>query len=167
MSEAVSIKILEKKVRQILQNHQDDDAPISMKSVREQLEKDLGVSLASQRDDIKKILSDEMEKQEQGGSGNEEEEPVNDKKRKSESSSTTSDSKKVKQDSNVIKTPEGYMIYITDKKRVTINSFKGNKYVHVREYYEDKPTKKGMAMNMEEWKKFKSLVDTVDGLLNK
>jgi len=151
-----------------LQKQQDDDAPISMKSIREQLEKDLGVSLASQKDDIKKILSDEMEKQEQGGSDKEEEEePVNNKKRKSESSSTTSDSKKVKQDSNVVKTDEGYMIYITEKKRVTINTFKGNTYVHVREYYEDKPTKKGMAMNKEEWKKFKALVDTIDGLLNK
>lgn len=60
---------------------------------------------------------------------------------------------------------------ICKNKRVTISSFRGKPYVHIREYYEDKdtgemkPTKKGIALTAEQWEDFLELVDDVSGAL--
>lgn len=44
---------------------------------------------------------------------------------------------------------------LSDKKKVTVEKFKGKILIHVREYYTDggemKPTKKGIALNTAEW----------------
>ncbi|KAG2379208.1 hypothetical protein C9374_007347 [Naegleria lovaniensis] len=160
----VSEQILRKKVRQIVNEH-DDDNPVSMKAVREKLEEDLGVSLSSQKDALKKILQEEVNRAEE-----EEEEK---KRTHSEvASSTSSDepvTKKSKQESSApkyVKADNGdYVIMFTGKKRITVNTYRRQKYVHIREYYEDKPTKKGIAMSQDEWDKFKEYIDTIDEMM--
>lgn len=57
----------------------------------------------------------------------------------------------------------------TEKKRITLSEFRGTRYVHIREYYEKDgdmlPGKKGIALNINEWKKLKQLIHEVDDSL--
>eukprot|EP01095_Lingulamoeba_sp_RSL-Kostka_P004606 TRINITY_DN1583_c0_g1_i1.p1 TRINITY_DN1583_c0_g1~~TRINITY_DN1583_c0_g1_i1.p1 ORF type:complete len:129 (+),score=49.20 TRINITY_DN1583_c0_g1_i1:68-454(+) len=41
-------------------------------------------------------------------------------------------------------------------KRITVAYFKNNIVINFRCYYNDKPTKKGLTMNLKEWEKFKN-----------
>ncbi|KAK9881241.1 hypothetical protein WA026_015359 [Henosepilachna vigintioctopunctata] len=49
---------------------------------------------------------------------------------------------------------------------VKLSEFKGKWYVNIREFYEAdgdlKPGKKGIMLTMEQWQKFKGIVDDVD-----
>lgn len=51
-------------------------------------------------------------------------------------------------------------------KFVKLTEFKGKWYVNIREFYDSggelKPTKKGVMLTMEQWQKFKGLVNDVD-----
>ncbi|KAF0979345.1 hypothetical protein FDP41_001688 [Naegleria fowleri] len=161
----VSEQILRKKVRQIVKE-QDDEHQVSMKAVREKLEDDLGVSLSSQKDVLKKILQEEIDQKE------EEEEEEKKRTHSEVAPSTSSDepvTKKSKQETSApkyVKADNGdYVIMFTGKKRITVNTYRRQKYVHIREYYEDKPTKKGIAMSQDEWDKFKEYIDTIDEMM--
>lgn len=52
------------------------------------------------------------------------------------------------------------------KKRITVHKFKGQLKVDIREFYEDngemKPGKKGITLNMDNWKKFKGFIAYID-----
>lgn len=54
---------------------------------------------------------------------------------------------------------------------VNVSEFKGKPYVNIREYYEKdgkpQPGKKGIALNIEQWTKFKQIIDKVDRDLKK
>ena len=58
-------------------------------------------------------------------------------------------------------------------RRVTINEFRGNKLIDIREYYtdkssgEDKPGKKGISLKPEEWKKLLAIGEKVLNAVNK
>ena len=60
---------------------------------------------------------------------------------------------------------------IGQNKRVTLNEFKDNIYVHIRQYTEIEgkdyliPTKKGIAMNKEQFEELKSIMHSVDTAL--
>jgi len=62
-----------------------------------------------------------------------------------------------------------FMIELGNMKYATVSEFKGKCYVGVREYYfkEDKlmPGKKGVAMNMDQWRRLKQNLDTIDKCL--
>ncbi|KAL9645045.1 hypothetical protein ABK040_004537 [Willaertia magna] len=66
-----------------------------------------------------------------------------------------------------VRVGEDLQIHFSDKKRITLNKFRGRKYLHLREYYNDKPTKKGISFSEEEWSKVKSLIGTIDEMFNK
>ena len=66
-------------------------------------------------------------------------------------------------------TEKGEMYWELDtNKRVTVNEFKNNLYIHIRQYdqIEGKdyfvPTKKGIALNVEQFEKLKEIIDSVD-----
>jgi len=69
---------------------------------------------------------------------------------------------------------DGAGVYITlaKNRRLAVSSFKGHTFVDIRETYQDKtgemaPGKKGISLNPEAWKKFKSLIADVDEQLAK
>ncbi|EFC39822.1 predicted protein [Naegleria gruberi] len=157
----VDEKILRKKVAAILKSQSDDDT-VSLKTIREALEKDLGVSLSSQKDVLKTIIKEEMNKNQE-----EEEEESNKRKHNDSDNEDEPSEKKQKSSHKITKADNGdLVVFFTDKKRITVNEFKKSKYVHIREYYEDKPTKKGVAMSRDEWTRFKTYIDTIDEMMN-
>ncbi|KAF8629678.1 hypothetical protein AX17_005614 [Amanita inopinata Kibby_2008] len=72
--------------------------------------------------------------------------------------------------SAVHRSEEGSYIDLGKKKRVTVQNFKGSPLIQIREYYvsgdEEKPGKKGIALNPEQWEIIKSNIDTIDQLLS-
>jgi len=61
-------------------------------------------------------------------------------------------------------------IEIGKQKRITVRQFKGKVLVDIREYYgkegEERPGKKGISLNMEQWQALTSASDLVDGLIS-
>ena len=55
---------------------------------------------------------------------------------------------------------------LDNKKRITVHKFKGQIKVDIREFYDDngemKPGKKGITLNMDNWKKFKGFIAYID-----
>ncbi|XP_058129168.1 RNA polymerase II transcriptional coactivator [Anopheles ziemanni] len=55
---------------------------------------------------------------------------------------------------------------LNDKRRVTVNEFKGRVYVNIREYYEKDgkmfPGKKGISLTVPEWKKLLEHADAIN-----
>jgi len=55
------------------------------------------------------------------------------------------------------------------KKRVTVRNYKGMTQIDIREYYdangEEKPGKKGISLNPEQWAEFKQYIATIDDLV--
>jgi len=56
-------------------------------------------------------------------------------------------------------------------KFISVSTFKGKQYVNIREYYAGKngvemPGKKGIALDVDAWKKLKTVVSKVDALIN-
>jgi hypothetical protein len=55
------------------------------------------------------------------------------------------------------------------KKRVSINVFRGKTLIDIREYYEDegelKPGKKGISLTKEQWEKLKKQMEEIDEVL--
>ncbi|KAI4170861.1 MAG: hypothetical protein LQ343_004625 [Gyalolechia ehrenbergii] len=62
---------------------------------------------------------------------------------------------------------------ISDKRRITIDSFKGNMMVNIREYYEDKntgnmmPGKKGISLPLAQYSTFLTLLPEIESALAK
>ncbi|KAF4563307.1 hypothetical protein EYR40_006975 [Pleurotus pulmonarius] len=98
-------------------------------------------------------------------------------KRKSEDDSEVPVAKKPKQDAK--QPPEGEQttkdgqayIHLGKQKRAGITTFKGSTYVDIREYYgppdDEKPGKKGIALNKDQWEVLKANFDKIDCLLAK
>ena len=53
------------------------------------------------------------------------------------------------------------------KKRVSVSQFKGKTLINLREYWEDKPTKKGITLSIEAFEKLKSLIPTLEAEIAK
>ncbi|KAI4526457.1 PC4-domain-containing protein [Schizophyllum commune Loenen D] len=109
----------------------------------------------------KKVQS---ESEEEDDSEEEEVKPRSKKLQKQKKESDVSSAGALKQD--------GDMKYVDlgGKKRASASEFKGQRYINIREYYvdkasgEEKPGKKGIALNAEQWKVFKQNIDTLDEL---
>ncbi|KAL1696331.1 transcriptional Coactivator p15-domain-containing protein [Schizophyllum commune] len=109
----------------------------------------------------KKVQS---ESEEEDDDSEEEEVKPRKKVQKQKKESDVSSSSALKQD--------GDMEYVDlgGKKRASASEFKGQRYINIREYYvdkasgEEKPGKKGIALNAEQWKVFKQNIDTLDEL---
>ncbi|CAG8470150.1 6260_t:CDS:2 [Paraglomus brasilianum] len=57
---------------------------------------------------------------------------------------------------------------LSEKKRVTVRKWNAIKMVDIREFYDgSKPTKKGISLTIDQWKKLKSFIDNIDGELKK
>jgi len=54
-------------------------------------------------------------------------------------------------------------------KRVSVQKFKGKTYVAIREFYEkdgeERPTKKGVNLTLEQWRKLSSSIQSIDKCL--
>ncbi|KAG6866355.1 hypothetical protein C0991_005276 [Blastosporella zonata] len=66
-------------------------------------------------------------------------------------------------------TPEGdKYIELGKKKRATVRCFKGIQLIDIREYYgnedEEKPSKKGISLTVEQWETLKKSADVLDEL---
>ncbi|EED84567.1 predicted protein [Postia placenta Mad-698-R] len=57
------------------------------------------------------------------------------------------------------------------KRRATVRAFKGTVFLDIREYYgqegDEKPGKKGVTLNQEQWEKLKEGQDAIDALFKK
>ncbi|KAF9501490.1 PC4-domain-containing protein [Pleurotus eryngii] len=83
--------------------------------------------------------------------------------------------KKAKQDTKQAlegeQTTKDGQVYIQlgKQKRAGITTFKGSTYVDIREYYgpadDEKPGKKGIALNKDQWEVLKANFDKIDRLL--
>ncbi|KAL1735497.1 transcriptional Coactivator p15-domain-containing protein [Schizophyllum commune] len=110
------------------------------------------------------IVFEEGESEGEDDDSEEEVKPRSKKVQKQKKESDVSSSGALKQD--------GDMKYVDlgGKKRASTSEFKGQRYINIREYYvdkasgEEKPGKKGIALNAEQWKVFKQNIDTLDEL---
>jgi len=60
-----------------------------------------------------------------------------------------------------------YVFELSKMRQVSVKDFKGRVYVNIREYYqhesgEMRPGKKGIALSVEQWNKFKEHFDDID-----
>ncbi len=60
-----------------------------------------------------------------------------------------------------------YLFQLNTKKRLNVRKFKGQILVDIREYWTDdskvtRPTKKGVALTLENWNKVKNMTDRID-----
>ncbi|KAG1858129.1 transcriptional Coactivator p15-domain-containing protein [Suillus subluteus] len=101
------------------------------------------------------------------------EQPLTIKKPKigsSDSQSPTGSKKKSTHDNDVevFTSSEGEKyVELGQKKRVTVREFKGKILVDIREFYgkdkeDEKPGKKGICLNQEQWACLKKSIDTID-----
>ncbi|KAL3866330.1 hypothetical protein ACJMK2_043637 [Sinanodonta woodiana] len=67
--------------------------------------------------------------------------------------------------------PEEHSFQLAKNRFVTVSEFRGKVLVGIREYYdadgEMKPGKKGISLNLEQWKKLKEQVDDIDEVVQK
>ncbi len=86
------------------------------------------------------------------------------KKREKEKKEKKESNKTIKDD--VIVGDKEVKFVLDSKKRITVHKFKGQLKVDIREFYEDngemKPGKKGITLNMDNWKKFKGFIAYID-----
>lgn len=100
------------------------------------------------------------------------EEPLTIKKPKIGSSASQSPGSNKKSthdnDVEVFTSPEGEKyVQLGQKKRVTVREFKGKILVDIREFYgkdkeDEKPGKKGICLNQEQWACLKKSINTID-----
>ena len=71
---------------------------------------------------------------------------------------------------NIIVGEKEVIFLLENKRRVTVQKFKGNVKVDIREYYENngemKPGKKGISLTLDNWKKLKEFMDDIDESIN-
>ncbi|KAI0737624.1 transcriptional Coactivator p15-domain-containing protein [Daedaleopsis nitida] len=81
-----------------------------------------------------------------------------------------------KKDSPQASSPHEFKVGVNDRgekyidlgknRRATVNTFKGGKFVDIREFYGDdsdlKPGKKGISLSQEQWETLKSSADVID-----
>ncbi|XP_015590270.1 activated RNA polymerase II transcriptional coactivator p15 [Cephus cinctus] len=108
--------------------------------------------------------TDEEVKQETSKKNNKRQAPEKREKPASEKREKPAPSKKAKHEPDE---DEDSVWELGNNRRVTVREFKGNMYVDIREMYLDKsgdmkPGKKGIALNMVQWRKFVSLVEEID-----
>lgn len=97
------------------------------------------------------------------------------KKAKQKKQNQSPNPKKNKQSGRLVKfllEPVFGLFIITSQlsktRKVSVTNFKGANYVNIREYYEDKnsgelkPTKKGIMLNLKQWKDFAGFVDEIN-----
>ncbi|KAG1765328.1 transcriptional Coactivator p15-domain-containing protein [Suillus occidentalis] len=88
----------------------------------------------------------------------------------SDNQSPTSSKKKSNHDDDVevFTSSEGEKyVQLGQKKRVTVREFKGKILVDIREFYgkdqdDEKPGKKGISLNLDQWACLKKSIDTID-----
>ena len=51
---------------------------------------------------------------------------------------------------------------LCSNQKVSISKFKGKFYVDLRNYWEERPTKKGVALSLESWEVLKKLMPEID-----
>ncbi|XP_076628421.1 single stranded-binding protein c31A [Colletes latitarsis] len=91
-------------------------------------------------------------------------EEVKPKKKREAESKEEKVSKKPKRESDE---DENTVWDLGNKRQVTVRQFKGNLYVDIREMYYDKdknlkPGKKGICLNVDQWRKLLTVVEDVD-----
>ncbi|KAL1717429.1 transcriptional Coactivator p15-domain-containing protein [Schizophyllum commune] len=127
--------------------------------------KPVKVGAANRTRTTHRLIKVQSESEEDDDDSEEEEvKPRSKKVQKQKKESDVSSSGALKQD--------GDMKYVDlgGKKRASASEFKGQRYINIREYYvdkasgEEKPGKKGIALNAEQWKVFKQNIDTLDEL---
>ncbi|KAG2750237.1 transcriptional coactivator p15, partial [Suillus brevipes Sb2] len=92
----------------------------------------------------------------------------------SDNQSPTSSKKKSTHDDDVevFTSSEGEKyVQLGQKKRVTVREFKGKILVDIREFYgkdqdDEKPGKKGISLNLDQWACLKKSIDTIDSFVN-
>ena len=108
--------------------------------------------------------NEESESLENGKADKKEKKLLN-KKRKKEKSKEKEEKNSKKKDDIIVE--ENKVVFLLDnKRRITIQKFKGQIKVDVREFYEDgntlKPGKKGISLSLDNWKKLKGFIDDID-----
>ena len=68
--------------------------------------------------------------------------------------------------------PNAQKIMLSPYRFINVNSFKGRDYINIREYYKDRegmmrPTKKGIMLKLDEWRKLAKSVNEIDRILNR
>ena len=111
------------------------------------------------------------EEEEQSKENNSEEEERKEKKEKKllgkKREKEKKKEKKEEEENEDIIVGEKEVTFLLDKKkRITVQKFKGQLKVDIREYYDDngvmKPGKKGISLNLDNWNKLKEFLDKID-----
>ncbi|KAI4490661.1 hypothetical protein M0804_003605 [Polistes exclamans] len=92
------------------------------------------------------------------------------KKQRTEKGERAIANKKSKKETKEVEEPKNNEEDVWDlggRRQVNVRNFKGKLFVDIREMYLDKegdlkPTKKGICLNMIQWRKFMSIVEEVD-----
>ena len=68
--------------------------------------------------------------------------------------------------------PNNQKIELSQYRFINVNSFKGRDYINIREYYKDRegmmrPTKKGIMLKLDEWRKLAKSVNEINRILNR
>ncbi|CAG8534373.1 362_t:CDS:2 [Paraglomus occultum] len=92
-------------------------------------------------------------------------------KKKKSSKSTGSKTKKRaidNEDDDQDETADGQAFFkLSERKRASVRKWKDIAMVDIREFYDGKPTRKGISLTMDQWKKLKSFIDDIDNELKK
>ncbi|KAL4252781.1 transcriptional coactivator PC4 family protein [Abortiporus biennis] len=127
----------------------------------------------------KKSKSKKKEEVMDDSSSEEEERPISKKRKvtKSPKKSTKSRNKDKEdeedEEPSLIHTNEDGEKYLQlgKKRRATVRSFKGTPFVDIREFYEqngeEKPGKKGISLNLEQWEILKNNTEIIDSFFAK
>ncbi|KAL3319026.1 Transcriptional coactivator [Cichlidogyrus casuarinus] len=88
-------------------------------------------------------------------------------KKQKTSENDSKSAKKISKNNSDIFDAEG-RIDLTGNKYISVRNFKGRQFIDIREYYMDKsdgqlkPGKKGVALNVDQWRVLKSVISDID-----
>jgi hypothetical protein len=164
-------KITDSQLTKDIQQYFSDGGGPSMKAIREYLEaKYTKEAVARERERIKEVANAVLEEHDEGSKSSA---SSSSQKRKASEAVSEQPSKKLKASSSSVTWSTSSngekFLDLGRNKRLSITSFKGVRYVNIREFYnkdgEMLPTKKGIALESKTWDLLKENLDKIDEYL--
>lgn len=170
--DAATKEKVEETVVEILRNA--DMLKMSEYDVRTLAGEKLGIDLSepSRKKFVRQVVEGFLQEQQQqqqndatGGGEVDQEEEEQDEEEEEESNKRGSDDKEYDDDGDLI------ICRLSEKRRVTIQDFRGKTLVSIREYYKKDgkflPTSKGISLTTEQWSSFKQNVPAIEKAIQK
>ncbi|RDX85469.1 RNA polymerase II transcriptional coactivator KELP [Mucuna pruriens] len=155
---------IEETVRRILQESDMDE--VTESKIRKQASQELGLDLSQThfkafvKQVVKAFLQEKQEEEEQ-----QQQQDENHEEEEEEEEQGVSKGKEYDDEGDLI------ICKLSDKRRVTIQDFRGKTLVSMREYYKkdgkELPTSKGISLTEEQWSAFKKNVPAIEKAIKK